>query len=274
MSEKLVDIAIFLISILSRAVIVLTLIYLVLPVFIIVPVSFTSGDLMILPTPGWSIRWYETLISNPLWSSAFINSLIVGLSSTVLATIIGTLSALGLSRMKSRIKALIMALVISPMIIPVVITAVAMFISFSALGLTGSYLGLVLGHTVIAVPFVVVTVAATLQVFDWRLTQAAASLGASPSRAFRHVIMPLIMPGIASGAIFAFATSFDDIILALFIGNPAQRTLPREIFSGIRENTTPAIAAAAIVMIALSVLLMISMEALRARSVRLTVTQK
>jgi putative spermidine/putrescine transport system permease protein len=252
-----------------RGMIGLTLIYLVLPILTILPISFTSSKLLVLPTPGWSMRWYEELLRNPIWLSGLKHSLIVGFAATFLATTAGTLAALGLARWNSPWKGVVLALVLSPMIIPIVIIAVGMFFFFSLLGLTSSYLGLVLGHTVIGLPFVVVTVTASLQVFDRRLQQAAASLGAPPFRVFWAITLPLILPGVLSGAIFAFATSFDDIVLALFIGNPSQRTLPREIFSGVRENISPAIAAIAIVLIAISILFMLSIEMLRRRSERL-----
>lgn len=252
-----------------RGTIALTAIYLVLPILTILPVSFTSSKLLVLPTPGWSTRWYEELVRNPVWLSGLKHSLIVGIASTILATTVGTLAALGLARWNSRWKGVVLALILSPMIIPIVIIAVGMFFFFSLVGLTASYLGLVLGHTVIAIPFVVVTVSASLQVFDRRLIQAASSLGAPPFQVFLVITLPLILPGVMSGAIFAFATSFDDIVLALFVGNPSQRTLPREIFSGVRENISPAIAAIAIVLIAISTLFMLSIELLRRRSERL-----
>lgn len=259
----------FLIWLAIRVMIVGTLIFLVLPIIIILPVSFTSGELLILPTSGWSLRWYRSLIDNPIWISSFRHSLIVGFSSMTLATVLGTLAAFGLAGWTSRLRGAIMAILLLPMIIPVVIIAVGMFFAFSWLGLTSSYLGLILGHTVISIPFVVVTVSATLHTFDWRLAQAGASLGAPPLQVFRYIILPLILPGVASGAIFAFSTSFDDIIIALFVGNPTQRTLPREIFSGVRESITPAIAAVAIVLIVISLLLMITMEWLRSRGEQL-----
>jgi len=197
------------------------------------------------------------------------NSFIVAISTTVLATFLGTLAALGLTRAKFPLKGLVMAMLISPMIVPVVITAVGVYFFFARLGLTNTLSGLVLAHTVLAVPFVVITVTSSLQGFDITLTRAAASLGANPVTVFFKVTLPLILPGLISGALFAFATSFDEVVVALFLAGPAQRTLPRQMFSGIRENIGPTITAVATLLIIISVLLMVAMELLRRRSERL-----
>ena len=183
--------------------------------------------------------------------------------------LLGTLAALGLAQWRSRWKPLILAVVLSPMVVPVVITAVGLYFFFAPLGLTNSFAGLILAHTALAVPFVVVTVSATLQGFDQTLVRAAASLGATPLDAFRRVTLPLILPGIASGALFAFATSFDEVVVVLFMAGPDQRTLPREMFAGIRENISPAITAAAALLTLFSVALLASLEALRRRGERL-----
>jgi putative spermidine/putrescine transport system permease protein len=159
--------------------------------------------------------------------------------------------------------------VLSPVVVPGVITAVGLYFFFAPIGLTGSYLGLILAHTALATPFVVITVGATLQSFDMNLARAAASLGASPLYTFRRVILPLILPGLASGALFAFATSFDEVVVVLFMAGPEQRTLPREMFSGIRENISPTITAAAVILTTVSVILLATMEGLRRRNERL-----
>lgn len=162
-----------------------------------------------------------------------------------------------------------MALLVMPLAIPVVIVAVATFYFFASLGLVGTYAGIVLAHTVLALPFVVVTVSATLQGFDPNLVRAAASLGASPFLAFRTVTLPIIAPGVVSGALFAFVTSFDELVVAIFLSSPQQRTLPRQIFSGVSENISPTITAAAVVLLVVSVALMGVMELLRRRSEKL-----
>jgi putative spermidine/putrescine transport system permease protein len=246
----------------------LVLLYLVLPVFVVVPLSFTSGQLLVFPMPGWSLQWYRDFFTNPLWTGALLNSLSIGVIAMALATTLGTLAALGLHGSRSRWKPLIFGLLVTPLAVPVVIVAVAIFYYFAALALVGTYLGLVLAHTVLALPFVVVTVSATLQGFDPNLSRAAASLGAAPARAFRTVTLPIIAPGVVAGALFAFVCSFDEIVVALFLASPQQRTLPRQIFSGVSENISPTITAAAVVLLVVSVSLMATMELLRRRGER------
>ena len=243
--------------------------FLLLPILIVVPLSFSSGSLLTLPMPGLSLRWYESVFSDPRWRVAAQNSLIIGLATMVLATGLGTLAALGLANSRLRFKRALMALIILPMVVPVVITGVAAFFFFARLGLVGTHLGLILAHTALATPFVVITVSATLQGYDSNLTRAAQSLGARPARAFLGITLPMILPGVLSGALLAFATSFDEIVVVLFMASPAQHTIPRQIFSGIRENTDPSVAAAAVVLIIISALLMIVVEWLRRRAARL-----
>ena len=240
----------------------LVFIFLMAPILAIMPLSFSSGSYLTYPLPGLSLRWYEDFINSSRWMNSLKNSMIVGVASTVLSMVLGTLAALGLAQWKSKFKPLVLAIVLSPVVVPGVITAVGLYFFFAPIGLTGSYLGLILAHTALATPFVVIPVSATLQSFDTNLARAAASLGASPLYAFRRVILPLIMPGLASGALFAFATSFDEVIIVLFLAGPEQRTLPREMFSGIRENISPTITAAAVILTTVSVLLLATMEGL------------
>ena len=247
----------------------LILLFLILPVLIIIPLSFSSGSFLIYPLPGWSLRWYQDFFASAQWMLALKNSFIVAPAATVLATVFGTLAALGLSRSRFPLKGLVMAVLISPMVVPLVIIAVGLYFFFSTLGLVSTYTGLILAHAALGVPFVVITVTATLQGFDANLTRAAASLGAGPVTVFFSVVLPLIAPGVVSGALFAFATSFDEVVITLFLAGPEQRTLPRQMFSGIRENISPTIAAVATVMIVVSVLLLIAMELLRRRAERL-----
>jgi putative spermidine/putrescine transport system permease protein len=243
--------------------------FLILPILVIVPISFTAGNLLAFPMPGLSFKWYASLLDGPQWLDAARNSLVIGVCATVLALALGTLAALGLARSRFRLKPLIVGLLISPMIIPIVITAVAVYFFFVEIGLVGTYLGLILAHTALATPFVVITVTATLEGFDMNLVRAAASLGAAPPAAFRRVVLPIIFPGVAAGGLFAFATSFDEIVVALFLAAPEQRTLPRQIFSGVREYVSPAIAAVATILILVSVLLLTTVELLRRRAARL-----
>ncbi|NYZ16355.1 ABC transporter permease [Azospirillum sp. RWY-5-1] len=243
--------------------------FLVAPILAIVPLSFSSGSFLTYPLPGFSLRWYQDFLQSDRWMLSVKNSFIIGIASTLLAMLLGTLAALGLSTWKSRWKAVVLAVVLSPMVVPVVITGVGLYFFFAPLGLTGNYWGLILAHTALATPFVVVTVSATLQGFDMNLVRAAASLGASPVVAFRRVTLPLILPGMASGGLFAFATSFDEVVTVLFLAGPEQRTLPREMFAGIRENISPTITAVAVILTALSIILLVVMEALRRRTERL-----
>lgn len=249
----------------------LVLLFLIAPVFVIIPLSFSSGSFLTYPLPGFSLRWYEEIFSAGPWIESLKNSLIVAPLATVLAMTFGTLAAVGLNRADFPGKGLIIALLISPMVVPLVIVAVGMYFFFAQVGLLNSYTGLVLAHTVLGVPFVVITVNATLQGFDFNQMRAGASLGASPLRVFFTVVLPQIVPGMVSGGLFAFATSFDEVVVALFIASPTERTLPIQMFSGIRENISPAIAAMATILILLSTLLLMTMELLRRRSERLKV---
>lgn len=245
------------------------LVFLVAPIFVVFPLSFTAGQLLVFPLPGWSLQWYREFFTSPLWTGALLNSLFVGIVTTIVATVLGTMAALGLHGARFRLKPFIMALLVTPIAVPVVIIAVSAFYFFAAVNLVGTYIGLILAHVALALPFVVITVSATLQSFDPNLPRAAASLGASPLRTFRTVTLPIIAPGVASGSVFAFVTSFDELVIALFITSPQQRTLPRQIFSGVSENISPTITAAAVVLLMVSVVLMLVMEWLRARSERM-----
>ena len=247
----------------------LVLFFLMAPILAIVPLSFNSGTFLTYPLDGLSFRWYHTFLASEQWMRALRNSFIIGISSAVLATALGTVAALGLTRADFRGKGLVMAILLSPMIVPVVIVAVGFYFFFAPLGLTASYTGLILAHTALGTPFVVITVAATLKGFDDNLARAAASLGAAPVTTFFKVILPLIAPGVASGALFAFATSFDEVVVVLMVAGPEQRTLPREMFSGLRENISPTSTAVATIMILVSVVMLASLEMLRRRNERL-----
>jgi putative spermidine/putrescine transport system permease protein len=244
-------------------------VFLILPILAIVPISFSAGEWLTYPLPGLSLRWYEDFLSSEMWLNSLKNSLIVASATTVLATGLGTLAALGLARSHFPLKGLVMAVLISPMIVPIVITAVGVYFFFAAWGLVNTYLGLIFAHTVLAAPFVVITVTSAMQGFDRTLARAGASLGANPPTVFFRITLPLILPGVVSGALFAFATSFDEVVVALFLAGPVQRTLPRQMFSGIRENISPTITAAATLLIVVSVLLMTALELLRRRAERL-----
>nr|WP_298374377.1 ABC transporter permease [uncultured Halomonas sp.] len=254
----------------------LIFLFLIGPLLIIIPLSFnaepyfTFSEAMLSFDPaGYSLRWYEDFFTSSAWLNAIKNSFIVGIASTLLATILGTIAALGLSSRFMPARGAIMALLISPMIVPLIISAAAMFFFFSKINLAQTYLGVILAHTVLGIPFVVITVTATLSSFDTTLIRAAHSLGANPTRTFFKVVLPLVTPGVVSGALFAFITSFDEVVVVLFIAGPEQRTMPIQMWSGIREQISPTILAVATLLVLLSMLLLATLELLRRREERL-----
>ncbi len=240
----------------------LILLFLIAPLFIIVPLSFSQDPFFTLPVREYSLRWYQDLFGNPRWLDAMVNSAVAAVLTTALATTLGTLAALGIARPDFPARRVVMALLISPMIVPIVIVAVGSYLFFGQFGLTNTRAGLVLAHTALATPFVVITVTATLSTYDTNLTRAAHSLGASGPSAFFRVTLPMILPGVISGAIFAFATSFDEVVVALFLTAAEQRTLPVQMFSGIRDQINPTIMAAATMLLALSILLFAALAVL------------
>lgn len=246
---------------------VLTLIFLVVPIFVPVPLSFNSGSFFTFPLAGLSTRWYEVVLGTPRWRAAIGNSLFIGFG-TILATVLGTLTAIGLSDPKFPARRFVVPLLISPLIVPVVVTAVGTYLFYARIGLANTYAGIILAHTVLASPFVVVTVGASLTGFDRNLMRATSILGAKPIVGFYRVMLPLILPGVLSGAAFAFVTSFDEVVVAQFLANADQRTLPLEMFTGLREQLSPAITAAATLMMGLSILLLIAANLLARRSRR------
>jgi putative spermidine/putrescine transport system permease protein len=246
------------------------LIFLIAPILVVIPLSFNSEPFFTFPMAGFSLRWYADFFGSERWTGAIWNSLIVGTATTILATILGTLAAQGLNQRELRLRGLLMGILISPMIVPVVITAVGMYFFFAEIGVLNTFLGLIMAHVALAVPFVVITVGATLSGYDTTLSRAASSLGAAPLRGFLKVTLPLILPGVISGALFAFVTSFDETVCVLFLASPDQRTLPKQMFSGIREEVSPTITAAATVLIIFATVLLTVIELLRRRSARLS----
>jgi len=238
------------------------MVFLIGPTIAIIPISFSSTSFLSYPLPGFSLQWYAKVLAPGPWLPALWNSLIVGTGATLIATVLGTLAALGLVRDTLPWRSVLLGLIISPTIVPVVISGVAMYFVFARVGLVASYTGMILAHAVLGVPFVVVTVTATLRNFDNNLVKAAYSLGASPAHAFRTVTLPLIAPGVISGALFAFVFSFDEVVVALFISGPAQRTLPRQMFDGIRDNIDPSILAMSTLLIIVSTIFMTVMALL------------
>ena len=249
-----------------RSLAVLTLLYLVLPVLVIVPLSFSSSTFLSYPIPSYSLRWYQNLVTSDEWRMAAKNSFIVAPAATIVATVLGTLAAIGLNKADFRGKGLLMAVLVSPMIVPVVVVGVGMYLFFAPLGLANTYIGLILAHAALGVPFVVTTVLATLQGFNHNLVRASLSLGANPVMTFFRITLPVIAPGVISGALFAFATSFDEVVVTLFLAGADQVTLPRQMFTGIRENISPTIAALATILIVFSTCLLLTFEWLRGRA--------
>ena len=252
---------------------VFAFVFLLAPIVVIVPLSFnaepyftfTEGMLRLDPE-AWSLRWYDSIVEDEAWGRALVNSLIIGAFATALATVLGTLAALGLSSPSMPGRALITAVLISPMITPIIIVAVGVFFFYSSLGLGQTHLGLILAHAALGAPFVVITVTATLSGFDRTLLRAGASLGAGPMRRFFRIQLPLIAPGVFSGGLFAFAASFDEVVVVLFLGGLEQRTIPRQMWAGIREQISPAILALAVFLIVFAVLVLLTVEWLRSRS--------
>jgi len=235
----------------------LVILFLLVPILIPVPLSFNSGAFFVFPLEGLSTRWYEVVLGTQRWQSAIGNSLIVAFGTTLIATTLGTLTAIALSNEKFPGRRIVMPLLLSPLIVPVVITAVGSYLFYARIGLASTYAGIILAHTALASPFVVVTVGASLTGFDRNLMRAAAISGAKPLTAFFRVMLPLILPGVLSGAAFAFVTSFDEVVVVQFLASAGQRTMPLEMFIGLREKLSPAITAAATLMMALSIVLLV-----------------
>ncbi|HRO11350.1 ABC transporter permease [Amaricoccus sp.] len=241
--------------------------FLIAPLIAILPLAFTSSVFLTYPMPGVSMRWFEVLATDAVWRRSIVNSLVIGGSTTVLATLLGSLAALGL-REQFRFAGAFRTLFLLPMVVPAVVLGVGMQILFARIGLASSYMGVIAAHTVVAMPFVIVSVAASLAGIDRRVERAALSLGARPPTVLFRVTVPLAMPGILSGAVLAFATSLDEVVLTLFVAGPNQRTLARQMFSTIRENISPAIAAAAFLFIVGTVIVAALMLLARRRSSR------
>lgn len=261
------------VEIVARVVLVaaaaLVFVFLMAPILAILPLSVNDSQFLTYPMRGLTGRWYEQVFADPKWRLAVQNSFLIGVPATLVATVLGTLASVGLAMADFRAKPAVTALLLSPLVVPIVIVAVGLYFFFAPLGLTQSYTGLILAHAVLGAPFVVVTVSAALAGFDRNLARAGASLGAPPTLVFRRIMLPLIAPGVASGALFAFATSFDEVVTVMMLAAPHQRTIPREMFSGLRESISPSIAAVATVLIAFAVVLLLAVEALRARSERM-----
>jgi len=259
-----------------RVICALILLFLIFPILVIIPLSFNSLPFFTF-TPGmlrldpeaYSLVNYQDFFFNPDWNIALVNSLTIAPVATILATTLGTMAAIGLSQSHVPYKSAIMAILISPMIVPLIISAAGMYFFYSRINLQGTFWGVVMAHAVLGTPFVVITVTATLVGFDRSLVRAAANLGAGPVRTFFKIQMPLILPGVISGALFAFITSFDEVVVVLFVGSASQKTLPWQMFTGLREQISPTILAVATILVMISIALLTTLELLRRRSERL-----
>ena len=261
--------------------------FLITPILVVMPLSFNAQDfftftpeMLRLDPEGYSLKHYRDFFTNNEWQRSFQNSLIIAPIATVISVSLGTLAAIGLSQSHVPFKRAIMAILISPMIVPLIISATGMFFFYSQIGnwLEGSlgldktfvgYVKVVLAHAVLGIPFVIITVTATLVGFDHSLTRAAANMGANPVTTFFKVQMPLILPGVISGGLFAFITSFDEVVVVLFVGSASQKTLPWQMFTGLREQISPTILAVATILVVISIGLLTTVELLRRRSERL-----
>ena len=269
--------------------------FLIAPLVAIIPISFSRSPFMLFtegmlawpPDPeAWSFRWYRYMVGictdknlttpcSNRWMVGTVNSFFVGTVSTLIATALGTLAALGLSRPHMPYKGLIMSILISPMIVPLIITAAGMFFFYAKVNLVYTFTGIILAHVALSTPFVVITVTATLVGFDTNMTKASQSLGAKPVRTFFKVIMPLILPGVISGALFAFITSFDELVIVMFMASLDQLTIPKQMWAGIRQEISPVILCMATCLVALSIFLLTTVELLRRRSEKLRgITQR
>ena len=259
-----------------RVICALIFFFLIAPILVIIPLSFNAEDfftftpeMLSLKPEGYSTKHYEDFFTNNAWQQALWNSVRIAPMATLLSVSFGTLAAIGLSQPHVPFRRAIMAILISPMIVPLIISAAGMFFFYSRIGLQGTYWGVVLAHAALGIPFVIITVTATLVGFDRSLTRAAANMGADPVTTFFRVQMPLILPGVISGALFAFITSFDEVVVVLFVGSAGQKTLPWQMFTGLREQISPTILAVATILVTLSIILLTTLELLRRRSERL-----
>ncbi|MBB3994185.1 putative spermidine/putrescine transport system permease protein [Sulfitobacter undariae] len=251
-------------------------VFLITPILVVMPLSFNAEnfftftpEMLRFDPAGYSLKHYRDFFTNDAWQSAMMNSLKIAPVATLLSVSFGTLAAIGLSQPHVPFRRLIMAILISPMIVPLIISAAGMYFFYSRIGLQGTYIGVVLAHAALGIPFVIITVTATLVGFDSSLTRAAANMGANPVTTFFRVQMPLILPGVISGGLFAFITSFDEVVVVLFVGSAGQKTLPWQMFIGLREQISPTILAVATILVGISICLLTVVELLRRRSERM-----
>lgn len=251
-------------------------IFLIAPILTIIPLSFNAEPYFTFTTKmlhfdpsGYSLRWYNDLFNSEEWMSSIRNSFFIAISATIISTTLGTVAAVGLSRRQMPARAFITAILISPMVVPLIVTGAALFSFYARLNLTSTFFAIIMSHVVLGTPFVIITVTAAMSGFDQSLIRAAQNLGANQVTTFFKVILPLLLPGVISGALFAFMTSLDEVVVVIFLAGPAQTPMTVRMFSGLRENISPTILAIATILVLISVLLLTSLELLRRRSERM-----
>jgi putative spermidine/putrescine transport system permease protein len=237
----------------------LTVFFLTVPTLLIVPMGFSSSQILTFPPPGWSLQWYERMLTDPQWTTGFFNSFLVAVVTAIVSTILGTSAALGMVRGRFPGKSLANALILSPLIVPVIVIAIGMFSLYVRWKITGSLVGLVAAHSALAIPFVMVSVATSLRTMDRNLETAAQSLGAGPGQTFSRITLPIILPGVLTGALFAFLTSWDEVVVSIFLTTAKFRTLPVELWEQVRQVVDPSVASVetAVLAVTTSVLLLV-----------------
>ncbi len=254
----------------------LIFLFLIFPILVILPLSFNAEpyftfteEMLTFDPAGYSVRWYNDLLGSEEWISAIRNSFIISIASTIVATTLGTLAALGLSRRNMPARGFITAVLISPMIVPLIITAAALFSFYARIELSQTFFSIIMAHVVLGTPFVVITVTAALASFDEQLIRASSSLGANQMTTFFRVILPLVLPGVIAGALFAFVTSLDEVVVVLFLAGPEQTPITVRMFSGLREEISPTILALATILVGISIVLLSTLELIRRRGERM-----
>jgi putative spermidine/putrescine transport system permease protein len=257
---------------LPTTVVGLILLFLAFPIVVVMVVSFSSASYLTFPPPAFGLKWYAAYFGSADWLQPTWRSLWIATAVVVLSTGLGTLAALGIGRLPRALRILATGLILSPLIVPIIVVAIGIYYAYARYGLVGSPVGMVLAHACLAVPFVVTSVSASLAGIDPRLEQAALSLGATPRATFFQVTLPLIRPGVLVGALFAFITSFDELVVALFLSGSGAVTLPRRMWDDLRFQIDPTIAAVSTMTIVLTVALMASAHLLRRRTELLRTT--
>ncbi|BDG34045.1 ABC transporter permease [Parageobacillus thermoglucosidasius] len=245
---------------LRAAIAFLSLVYILIPLLVTIPASFTSASYPSFPPHGFSLQWYSKLLERPEFVEAFWNSVQFAFLAAFFSVLLGTLGAIAIAKYDIPGKSYLVSLLTSPLTVPQLVLGIALLVYFTPLLLAGTPTGLLIAHIVICVPYVVRFVLTGLSGFDYTLERAAAILGASPLTVFRRVTLPLIRPAILSGALFSFLTSFDNVTVSLFMISPGMRTLPLEIFSNMQDAYSPIVASVSSVVIIISVVLILLLE--------------